>query len=201
MLAASPATLDVAAVRDALNAEGLDGWLLYDFRGINPIAADVTGRRPAGRSPRDPTLVLPDSGQRRATQGWCMRSNRRRWLICPARPSAMRDASSSKAGLKQLLARHQRRAVAMEYSPGLRDSLHRARRCRARSSSCGSWASRSSRPADLVQRFAAVWHDAEILTHHAASVKLYRIKDRAFDAIARRMRDRRGRRPSTTSSS
>ena len=42
---------------------------------------------------------------------------------------------------------------------------------------------------DLVQRFAAVWHDAEILTHQAASVKLYRIKDRAFEAVARRMRD------------
>ena len=43
--------------------------------------------------------------------------------------------------------------------------------------------------ADLVQRFAAVWRDAEILTHNAASRKLYRIKDRAFDAIARRTRD------------
>jgi len=34
-----------------------------------------------------------------------------------------------------------------------------------------------------------VWHDAQILTHQAASVKLYRIKDRAFEAVARRTRD------------
>jgi Xaa-Pro aminopeptidase len=42
---------------------------------------------------------------------------------------------------------------------------------------------------DLVQRFSAVWHDAEILTHQAASLKLHRIKDRAFEAVARRTRE------------
>ena len=31
----------------ALKADGIDGWLLYDFRGLNPIAADVTARRAA----------------------------------------------------------------------------------------------------------------------------------------------------------
>src|SRR5207237_6224102 len=34
--------LDVAAVQAALRADGLDGWLLYDFRGLNPIAAELT---------------------------------------------------------------------------------------------------------------------------------------------------------------
>jgi len=34
---------------------------------------------------------------------------------------------------------------------------------------------------DLVQRFYAVWHDAEIAAHRAAADKLHRIKDRAFD--------------------
>jgi Xaa-Pro aminopeptidase len=42
---------------------------------------------------------------------------------------------------------------------------------------------------DLVQRFSAVWHDAEIATHHAAADKLHRVKDRAFDAVASRTRD------------
>ena len=41
-VAIQPRSLDIAAVRDALIAEALDGWLLYDFRGINPIALDVT---------------------------------------------------------------------------------------------------------------------------------------------------------------
>src|SRR6185503_15892555 len=42
---------------------------------------------------------------------------------------------------------------------------------------------------DLIQRFASVWDQEEIATHRAASEKLYRIKDRAFDAIARRLGD------------
>src|SRR3954452_7749718 len=41
--AADAATLDITAVQAALKADAVDGWLLYDFRGINPIAADVTG--------------------------------------------------------------------------------------------------------------------------------------------------------------
>src|SRR5438034_9452575 len=39
-IAAAP--IDVAAVQAALAADGIDGWLLYDFRGLNPIAADLT---------------------------------------------------------------------------------------------------------------------------------------------------------------
>ncbi len=40
--------------------------------------------------------------------------------------------------------------------------------------------------ADLVQRFSAVWDAAAFATHVEASQKLYRIKDRTFEAIARR---------------
>jgi hypothetical protein len=41
-VAITPPVVDVAAVQSALRTDGLDGWLLYDFRGINPIAADIT---------------------------------------------------------------------------------------------------------------------------------------------------------------
>src|SRR6185369_15892185 len=43
---------------------------------------------------------------------------------------------------------------------------------------------------DLVQRFSAVWRASEIASHIEASEKLYRVKDRAFEAIAARTRDR-----------
>jgi Xaa-Pro dipeptidase len=42
---------------------------------------------------------------------------------------------------------------------------------------------------DLIQRFSAVWHDEEIASHLAASAALYRVKDRAFETIARRLVD------------
>ena len=35
--------LDVRAVQEALRSERLDGWLLYDFHGSNPIAATLAG--------------------------------------------------------------------------------------------------------------------------------------------------------------
>ena len=42
---------------------------------------------------------------------------------------------------------------------------------------------------DLVQRFSTIWDDEAVATHRAASDKLYRVKDRAFDAVSRRLRD------------
>jgi Xaa-Pro aminopeptidase len=38
---------------------------------------------------------------------------------------------------------------------------------------------------DLVQRFSAIWDRDAVATHVEASVKLHRIKDRAFEAVAR----------------
>ena len=35
--------LDVPAIQRALAADRLDGWLLYDFHGSNPIAQQLTG--------------------------------------------------------------------------------------------------------------------------------------------------------------
>src|SRR5512147_1425096 len=35
--------MDIQAIQKALAAAGLDGWLLYDFRGSNPIARSVIG--------------------------------------------------------------------------------------------------------------------------------------------------------------
>ena len=35
--------IDVAAVQERLRKAGLDGWLLYDFHGSNPIAARLAG--------------------------------------------------------------------------------------------------------------------------------------------------------------
>ena len=43
---------------------------------------------------------------------------------------------------------------------------------------------------DLIQRFSAIWDADEIASHVSASEKLYRIKDQAFESVARRIRDR-----------
>jgi Xaa-Pro dipeptidase len=60
--------LDVAAVQAALRADGLDGWLLYDFRGLNPIAADITGvhRQGGHLATRRWYYLIPTTGEPRA---------------------------------------------------------------------------------------------------------------------------------------
>src|SRR5262249_17651384 len=40
---APPSMLDLNAVQAALGQTGLDGWLLYDFRGLNVLARRVVG--------------------------------------------------------------------------------------------------------------------------------------------------------------
>src|SRR5258706_5983915 len=42
---------------------------------------------------------------------------------------------------------------------------------------------------DLVQRFSTIWDADAIATHRHASEALYRVKDQAFEAVARRLRD------------
>jgi Xaa-Pro dipeptidase len=73
----------------------------------------------------------------------------------------------------------------MEYSPGNAipyvsrvdaGTIETVRQCGASVVSSG----------DLAQRFEAVWTDAALATHVAASERLYRIKDRAFDLIRQR---------------
>ena len=92
------------------------------------------------------------------------------------------------------------RRVAMEYSPGCAipyvsrvdaGTVELVRQSGVEVVSSG----------DLVQRFSAVWDAPAIATHREASEKLYRVKDRAFDAVAAPAARRHRRRPSTTFSS
>ena len=41
--------LPIEAVQRALKEEQLDGWLLYDFHGSNPIASRLTGLAASGK--------------------------------------------------------------------------------------------------------------------------------------------------------
>ncbi len=53
--------LDLKQVRASLTALGLDGWLLFDFRGINPIPTRLLG--PIGFSSRRLFLLIPREGE------------------------------------------------------------------------------------------------------------------------------------------
>src|SRR5437588_5183397 len=112
---------------------------------------------------------------------------RHRLDALPGEHIVYRSADEMAAGLQKILANVRR--VAMEYSPECAipyvsrvdaGTIELVRRMGVNVVSSG----------DLIQRFGTVWDAAAIATHREASEKLYRVKDRAFEAIARRTRDK-----------
>jgi Xaa-Pro dipeptidase len=175
-------SLSVPAVQRALEDDGLDGWLLYDFHGSNPIAGAVTGLATAGKmTTRRWYYLIPVSGEPRGLVHAIERHN------LDGLPGDKRVYSGRQQladGLRQLLDGVV--TVAMEYSPGNAipyvsrvdaGTLEAVRRLGVDVVSSG----------DLVQRFEAVWSDAALATHMAASERLYRIKDRAFALTRERL--------------
>ena len=177
------AGIDVAAIQAALKADGLDAWLLYDFHGINPIAAEVTGvaRRGGHLATRRWYYLIPASGQPR---GLVHAIERDVLAHLPGAIARYAGREQLESGLRELV--HGVRRVAMEYSPN--GAIPYLGRVDAGTieylRSLGLDITSSG---DLVQRFAAVWDAAAIDTHMQASEKLYRVKDRAFAAIRERM--------------
>jgi Xaa-Pro aminopeptidase len=177
--------IDIAAVQDALREDRIDGWLLYDFRGLNPIAADVTGvaRQGGHLATRRWFYLIPADGSPR---GLVHAIEPHTLAHLPGTAERYAGRGQLETGLRQLLSGMHR--LAMEYSPHGSipyvsrvdgGTLELVRDCGVDVVSSG----------DLVQRFSAVWSDEAIASHLAASAALYRIKDRAFETIGRRLAD------------
>src|SRR5229473_221641 len=177
--------LDIGAVQAALRADGIDAWLLYDFRGLNPLAADVTGvnRQGGHLATRRWYYLIPADGEPR---GLVHAIEKNSLAHLPGKTTRYAGRDQLEAGLRVLLTGVRR--VAMEYSPGC--AIPYVSRVDAGTIELVRQSGVEIVPSgDLIQRFSAVWDSAAIATHIAASAKLYRVKDRAFDAIARRPRD------------
>lgn len=178
-------SLDLPAIQAALRADGVDGWLLYDFRGLNPIAADITGVLKQGGhlATRRWYYLIPASGDPRALVHAIEPHS---LAHLPATTQQYAGREQLERGLRSILAGLSH--VAMEYSPGCAipyvsrvdaGTVELVRQCGVEVVSSG----------DLVQRFSAVWNEDAIATHMAASDALHRIKDQAFAEVARRVRD------------
>jgi Xaa-Pro dipeptidase len=175
------------AVQAALKEDGLDGWLLYDFHGSNPIARSVVGLENGGKmTTRRWFYLVPAQGEPRALVH-AIEPNTLAHLPGRTRKYAGREALERE--LDALLAGTGR--VAMEYSP--ENAIPYVARVDA-----GTVESVRRRgvevvsSGDLVQRFEARWTPEGLESHLAASAALYRIKDRTFDAIGARVRQGSG---------
>jgi Xaa-Pro aminopeptidase len=169
-------------VQQALRDDGLDGWLLYDFNGSNPIAGRLSGLASSGKmTTRRWYYLVPAAG---APRGLVHAIERHNLDHLPGEKRAYAGRQELTDGLRDLLRGMKR--VAMEYSPG--NAIPYVSRVDAgtveavRSSGVDVASS-----GDLVQRFEAVWTDEALTTHQSAADRLYRIKDRAFALVRERL--------------
>ncbi|RME61697.1 MAG: aminopeptidase P family protein [Caldilineae bacterium] len=168
-----------------LQQNQLDGWLLYDFRGQNPIALDVAG--------------LQESGTRRWFL-WIPAQGRPRWLIHAIELETFRQVDPDLAGEVQTYVgwrelaealpafvdapRDRSPRIAMEYSPlgalpyvskvdaGTVELVTEMTNCEIISS------------ADLVQLVQAVLSPAQMESHRRAAAHCMAIKDATFAHVA-----------------
>ena len=174
--------LPIEAVQRALGEEKLDGWLLYDFQGSNPIASRLVGLAGSGKmATRRWYYYVPAKGEPQALVHAIERHN---LDDMPGKKRVYAGREQLAGGLRDLLKGGGR--IAMEYSPGNAipyvsrvdaGTIETVRQCGVTVVSSG----------DLAQRFEAIWTSDALATHLAAAERLYRIKDRAFDMIRQRM--------------
>src|SRR5215208_3125281 len=173
--------LPIPAVQRALKKDGLDGWLLYDFHGSNPIATRLTDLAASTKmATRRWYYLVPSEG---APRGLVHAIERHNLDALPGEKRPYSGREQLAAGLEDLLRGIRR--VAMEYSPGNAipyisrvdaGTVEAVRQLGVDVVSSG----------DLVQRFEAIWTEDAVKMHRAASARLYRIKDRAFDLVSER---------------
>jgi Xaa-Pro aminopeptidase len=173
--------LQVADVQRALREEGLDGWLLYDFQGSNPIATRLSGLAAAHKmTTRRWYYLIPATGEPRALVHAIERHN---LDGLPGEKRAYAGRDRLDAGLRDLLSGLSR--VAMEYSP-CNNIPYVSRVDAGTIEAVRKLGTEVVSSGDLVQRFEAVWSPEALETHLKASDALYRIKDEAFALIRER---------------
>lgn len=170
--------MSIPAVQQALAEEGLDGWLLYDFHGSNPIARRLTGLDTGGKmTSRRWYYVIPTKGAPRKLMHAIEPYNLDH---LPGDKVIYSQRETLATGLRDVLTGLKR--VAMEYSPNNAipyisrvdaGTVEAVRQLGVDVASSG----------DLVQRFEAIWSADALQTHRDASERLYRIKDRAFALV------------------
>ena len=172
-----------SALRDA----GVDGWLFFDFRGVNPIAGELTGvggfvtRRffvwvPAQGDPVAITHAIEQGVWNSWPQAW-------KKVVYSSWPSLENHVGSLVAGKR----------IAMEYSPG--DAVPYLDRIPAGMielvQASGATVVSSG---DLVSRFYARWSEADLASHRRAAKTVAGI---ARDALEFAGAEARAGRPAT----
>lgn len=163
------------AVQSAIEDAGLDGWLLFDFHGLNPVANGLLGL--TGMGTRRIFVFVPKSGAPTAITHAIEQGPWQTWPTAWDKTvySGWRELEAQLASVVS------GKRVAMEYSPG--DAVPYLDRVPAgvlelvRNSGATVVSS-----ADLVSRFYAVWTPGNLESHRRAAAVIAGI---AHDAMKR----------------
>jgi Xaa-Pro aminopeptidase len=173
--------MDLAGIQKALAEQGIDAWLLYDFRGSNPIARSVIGFDEHQIGTRRWFYLIPAQGEPVA-------------ILHVIEPNALKGAAGNSLlyrswkELEGLLASHLAgmKRVAMEYSAGAaipyvgRVDAGTVEMVKAAGPQVVS-------SADLVQFFEARWTQDQKGLHDRAARGCVAAKDAAFELIRERL--------------
>ena len=175
-------TKTLAGVQAALAEADLDGWLIFDFHGLNPVATGMLGLE--GMGTRRIFVYVPREGAPVAITHAIEQGPWKKW------PAEWKKIVYS--GWRQLESSVREtvngKRVAMEYSPG--DAVPYLDRVPAgvlelvREAGAAVVSS-----ADLVSRFYAVWSDNDLASHKRASEIIARIAQAAFEKAGKAAND------------
>jgi len=172
--------MDLDAIRRALVPAAVDGWLLYDFRGSNPIARRLIGFDERQIGTRRWFYWIPAKGEPIAI----VHAIEKEAVRAPGQRLVYRSWRELESHLADVL--KGARSVAMEYSP--RAAIPYISRVDAGTiemvRSCGPEVVSS---ADLVQEFEARWSPAQKALHDRAARDTLLAKDEGFALIRERL--------------
>ena len=170
--------MDIARIQETLRAKQLDGWLLYDFHGSNPIARRIAGLNDSDKlTTRRWYYLIPARGEPRMLVHDIERHS---LAHLPGERLIYARHDTLKTGLESLIRNMQK--VAIEYSPDCAipyvsrvdaGTIDHLRRLGVSPVSSG----------DLIQEFEATWDKQALDSHRTASTRLHEVKDRTFGFI------------------
>jgi Xaa-Pro aminopeptidase len=174
--------MDLNQIQEALAQAGLDGWLFYDFRGSDPLAASILGLDPAAHTTRRWFYFVPARGEPtrivHSIERGSLDAVPGRKLVYLPWQQLHEHVKSALGGAKR---------IAMQYSP--MNSIPYVSRVDAGTielvRTCGVEIISS---ADLVAQFEATWTGEQFHTHQYAADKISRLIDDTFAEIGRRVR-------------
>lgn len=181
--------MNLSQVQQYLREQGYDGWLLYNFRDLNPIARSVVGLSQGGS--RRWFCWIPAQGQPswliHAIEGNMfadlpeeLQGPQTRYISWQEMAEALPKVMGLKEGVRP--------KIVMEYSPGnaipfisridagIKEVVEQSTGAEIHSS------------ADVAQLVLAVLTPEQIASHRRAAAACLEAKDRCFDLIARRLR-------------